>query len=129
MNENSISNPTNIIPVISTIHSDSSVLNYIFKANSVNVLKLNVDIESAVNLPERSTNMEIYPTFTQNEIYIKNSAEGKSTVCVLNSTGQQLISEVVSGLQKINLTNLNTGIYLIRVTNGTRTIVKKVIRY
>jgi len=117
------------MPVISAIHSDSSVLNYIFKANSVNVLKLNVDIESALNQPERTNNIEIYPTFTQNEIYIKNSAEGKSTVCVLNSTGQLLISKVVTGLQKIDLTNLNKGIYLIRVTNGTRTIVKKVIRY
>jgi len=130
LGENTLSNPVNIQLVTSGVHSDSPVLTYTFKANSVNVLKLNADIQSAIIQPEQSTgNIEIFPTMTHNEVSLKSASEGVCTVKVLNSNGQQLLSKNFTGALKLDLAPLNQGLYFIRVTNGTGSIVKKVIRY
>ncbi len=128
--ENSITNPVNVVPVTSSIYSDKSLLNFTFKANSINVFKLKVDIKSAINqLSASSNNFNIYPTFTHNNVIIKNTSEKKYQVNVLDLNGHQLISTEVTDVLKLDLSNLNTGVYLIRVTSSEKVFVTKVVKY
>ena len=128
--ENTITNSVNVVPVTSSIYSDKSFLNYTFKANSINVFKLKVDINSAVNQPSASSNIvQVYPTFTHNDVFIKNNAEKKYLVNVLDLNGHQMISTVATDNIKLDLSNLDTGVYLIRVTSSEKVFVTKVVKY
>ncbi|MDD4970565.1 MAG: alpha-L-arabinofuranosidase C-terminal domain-containing protein [Paludibacter sp.] len=128
--ENSIVNPTNVIPVIKSVYSDTTVLNYTFKANSVNVLKLNVDNAYALNLQvEPKKEPAVYPSFTHSEIFVTTPVDGKYSICVLNTSGKQLINNEAFGIHKIDLSGFNAGVYLVRVNSGSGIFVKKVIKY
>jgi len=129
-NENSLVSPTSVFPVTNSIFCDTTVLNYTFKANSVNVLKLKTDDVSAINQPvQTKNNILIAPTFTHKDVFIKNSSDTKYIISVLNVSGQQLIYKEAVGGQILDLSSLNTGVYFIHVSIGSQIIVKKVIRY
>jgi len=91
---------------------------------------LKTDIQSAVIQPvSTSSRINVYPTFTHNEIYINTTDQGRYSVRVINANGQQMIQKEATGMLKIDMSDLTAGVYLIRVVNGTDTFVKKVIRY
>jgi hypothetical protein len=128
--ENSLSYPTAVSPVVRPLTADTTVFNYTFKANSVNVLKLNTDTQSALIQPVSSISpINVYPTFTHNEISINTTDQGRYSVSVINASGQQMIQKEASGLLKLDMSDLTAGVYLIRVVSDNDTFVKKVIRY
>lgn len=128
--ENSISDPTNIIPVTNLINSDNTVLNCIFKPNSVNVLKLNVDANTSVNhLIMPCDDISVYPTFIHNEVYVKSSSNNKFSIAVFDLNGQQLVEQEACGVQKIDFTKINAGVYLIQIKCLEKVFVNKVVKY
>lgn len=69
--------------------------------------------------------LKIYPTITQNMVYITPQKD-KLKYTIFNNLGQQLNQGVTN--QYINLQNLEQGLYLIRLENNTKSKVFKVFK-
>jgi hypothetical protein len=128
--ENSISNPLNVAPDVISVHSDSTVLHYLFKANSVNVLKLNVDNNTQIiSTRSSSESVDIYPSMTNGNVYIKSILDDKFNISVLNIDGRQLLNQQAVGSQKIDLSDFSSGLYLFKIRIGNQLITNKVLKY
>ena len=69
--------------------------------------------------------ISIYPNPAKNHITIIGIKE-EATLDIFSMDGRKLHSEIFSGNTKINL-NLNSGVYLSRITSDGKTITKKVV--
>ncbi len=128
--ENSISNPLNVAPAVISVHSDSTVLHYLFKANSVNILKLNIDNNTQLISPQNpSESVDIYPSMTNGNVYIKSVSNDRFNISVLNIDGGQLLNQQVVGSQMIDLSHFSSGLYLFKIRIGNQLVVKKVLKY
>jgi len=128
--ENSILNPTKIVPVTSSVNSATPALNYTFKPNSVTVMKLNISGKSnGIVLPNGSADeVKIYPAITKDYVYIQKVDSAKYNINVIDSTGKTMISRQASGAEKVNLSRLKSGIYFIQIKSGSKVFVQKVIK-
>ncbi|MCR5646569.1 MAG: T9SS type A sorting domain-containing protein [Bacteroidales bacterium] len=84
-----------------------------------------VDTEVAVtSIGESSTHVDLYPNPTTGLVNIK--AEGMKLLTVANAMGQVVLRSEVSGDEAlIDLSALGNGMYLLNITTGQGTIVKK----
>lgn len=75
----------------------------------------------------------IYPVPTYGQInieWIRNYNSGRTSITVFNAQGELVKDEVLSEnrqpLHKLDLSNHKPGVYLLQVTNGDRTITRKI---
>lgn len=68
---------------------------------------------------------EIYPNPVQDELIVKGF-QGKLTV--KNIEGKTLVSQEHSGLSKLDVSNLNKGIYLVTVQDGDKVSTQKIVK-
>ncbi|MDY0089863.1 MAG: T9SS type A sorting domain-containing protein [Flavobacteriaceae bacterium] len=88
--------------------------------DNVRVFTGNLSVNEAETQPVVSTtvwNREV--TFSTPE---------KTNVELYNLTGQKIKSFVVNGTDTVNVNDLATGVYLLKFTNGTRTVTQKVVK-
>lgn len=85
----------------------------------------NVKTDGTVNVDEMAVSkIGIYPNPASETICIKNLTE-PSTVKIYNAEGKLLLtSDVHSGSDKINVSHLNRGLYLISVNNNNRLVTR-----
>jgi len=74
--------------------------------------------------------VEIYPNPASNYIFINNKSKSNLEYRMFNSNGQLIKNGQLSGLSKINIESINSGIYLLKLRkeNGefqTKTIIKR----
>lgn len=74
--------------------------------------------------------INLYPNPTTGELFIANSSPRNAIkgVEVLDTQGRMLLKEVGSGISKIDMGQLSTGIYLIRMETEKGSLVKRVVR-
>ncbi|SDJ89235.1 Por secretion system C-terminal sorting domain-containing protein [Chryseobacterium jejuense] len=69
--------------------------------------------------------VKIYPNPSSNYIAIQNTEDKKLDIEIINMQGRSVIKNTVSSGEKINISNLPTGQYLININEGSRRVVEK----
>ncbi len=72
-----------------------------------------------------SIDVNVYPNPSSGVIRVE--AEGTNQVTVISAIGQVIISKQIENQGTINLTNNASGVYFVRVENGTKTGVRRVV--
>lgn len=77
----------------------------------------------------KSNNITIYPSVITNKVLnIINSGSDKSEISITNLSGQLLYTSHLNlGNSSINTSFLKTGIYMVRINNGTDNFIQKII--
>ncbi len=70
--------------------------------------------------------VEVYPNPASDRFVVESAAEGTSTVTVYSITGQRVASKQFSKSTVVETTGFNSGIYMLHISNGATTTVKKV---
>ena len=92
---------------------------------------------TATGINELKTNNEqltIYPNPVQSVLNIHTSSafNGEATVNIYNITGQKLLSKTISLSnstdKSINLSDLNSGMYLLEILNNSKSVRSKIIK-
>ncbi len=85
------------------------------------------DESSGVISPGNSDEVSIYPNPTSGEFFIDLGNEGQAMdIQVMNSTGQLVLSDKSSSGQ-LDLSQLNDGVYFVRINTGNKSVVKRVV--
>lgn len=111
------------------ITMDSTLVGYI--KNGVQYGAIIPDSELTVGISNHTleSRTKVYPTITDNEIYIETSAQ-KYTVEVVDFNNCKLKSIEVNGesVSTISVSNLPSGIYLLNIITTDSQITKKIIK-
>lgn len=102
-------------------------------SGAANLDRLDVFDCSSLNTKsfEKELNISIYPNPVTNLLTIELEKElSKDLIIELyDVSGKLILSNKAEGsLQTLNLKNLNTGVYLVKVSNGNRNVVKRIIK-
>ena len=78
----------------------------------------------------KSRSFSIYPNPSVSELNITmNQADSKTNVTVYNILGKQILSQQLTGFtSKINISQWNVGVYLVKVTNDSGTQTKRFVK-
>ncbi|MGC3976946.1 MAG: alpha-L-arabinofuranosidase C-terminal domain-containing protein [Paludibacteraceae bacterium] len=129
LDENSFDNPMKIYPVSSNVNIANNKLNYIFKANSVTIFKLNTDFLNSISVPSKKKESLIYPNPSKDFISFRGLDVDGATVEIMDVKGQVMMKEHTLVSAKINITGLKTGVYnVIITTKDNKTFTEKIIR-
>lgn len=73
---------------------------------------------------------EMYPNPVAGDVLNFNfSTEGKFGVCIYNLLGKKIYDKTFNGSEvHLNISQLQSGVYLVKIINGNRTEIKKLIR-
>lgn len=83
---------------------------------------------SSVNEIDNASNISIYPNPTNGIVKLTNVKD--ATISVYNLIGQEVMTiENAEAIQSINMTDLSSGSYIIRVENGNEVVSKQVVKY
>lgn len=72
-----------------------------------------------------SLDVKIYPNPTSSHIAIQSNEKGKLDVEIINLQGRTVLKSTVSSDEKINVSTLPTGQYIININEGSRRVVEK----
>ena len=87
---------------------------------------ITVDVTSYLGVAESNTrSFSIYPNPTDGQLNIQFN--GSYSYTLYNSFGQQVMTGKANGSQKLNVSNLAKGVYLLQLNNGQQTNTEKVI--
>jgi hypothetical protein len=90
------------------------------------------EICSPLSVIENQNNMsvQIYPNPAGSSVNIVPNIEGSYTVEVFDFTGRKLISTVKdNGITELNIENLSTGTYLVRISSGNQSYTEKLVKF
>lgn len=89
-----------------------------------------VDVCNGTSTPVLSGAINIYPNPNLGQFMIDASALGNAQlqVVIYNSLGQIVDGFVMNGTHEVNLSELEGGIYMIRITNGETTTIHRVVK-
>jgi hypothetical protein len=71
---------------------------------------------------------KLYPNPVVSDLVIENPAQIALDVCLINMSGAEIKQEKVNASVKWDLTTLSSGIYLVKVSDGTNFTVKKFVK-
>ena len=86
---------------------------------------------AVVNVPEmEKNNMTVYPNPATNNFTVNlGDNDAKATIQLFNIVGQQVYSETITGSAQVNVANLHSGVYMLKVNqNGNVTTTKVVVK-
>lgn len=84
-----------------------------------------------VNVPDiEKNNMTVYPNPATNNFTVNlGDNDAKATIQLFNIVGQQVYSETITGSAQVNVANLHSGVYMLKVNqNGNVTTTKVVVK-
>ncbi|MDC7995268.1 T9SS type A sorting domain-containing protein [Altibacter sp. HG106] len=85
-----------------------------------------VDASFGIN-DQTANNFSIYPNPATSTINITSALSGDMNVAIFDVLGKQVMNNVVSGEQRVNIESLNSGVYIVRVTQGNVTETQKLV--
>jgi hypothetical protein len=130
LDENTLTEPTKISPVTTTIDSVGSSFKYTFKANSVTILKLNTANPTAIpTLKKKGEDLTFYPNPAKNSIQIKGAESGMISVELKTLIGKSLLKKQITTGNTIDISTLTPGVYLLVAQQGKNKFSGKVIKY
>ena len=84
-----------------------------------------VEINLALEDVEASSSFMVYPNPAQN--FLNISGNGAFEYSLINSLGQVVVSGVANGNEQLNLSNMNSGLYFVKVVSNGNAEIHKVI--
>ncbi|MEI7596151.1 MAG: T9SS type A sorting domain-containing protein [Bacteroidota bacterium] len=115
------------------IGKQSTPVNIIINANnptnsSVSLLVSEANVGGIANNNIEKTNMNVYPNPATDFITIENMALG-SELSIVNISGQEILYQNISSEKvQINISNLNRGIYIVKISSVSRVEVKRFVK-
>ncbi len=127
--ENSLTEPQKVVPVTNTIGAQNGLLSQTFPANSVTVLQLNTTVQSAVSqVKTLSAGVTVYPHMTKDYVYLKGAGDVQVPVSVYNLFGKMLLKMQIGEGDRIDLSRLASGVYIVKADKGNQTYPTKIIK-
>jgi len=81
-----------------------------------------------VNVPEiEKNNPTVYPNPASNNFTVNLGNDEKATIQLFNIVGQQVYSETINGTAQVNVANLNSGVYMLKITQNGKAYTTKVV--
>ena len=96
------------------------------------VYGLNVKVSCSdcevVNVPELDkTNPTVYPNPATNNFTVDLGNDEKANIQLFNIVGQQVYSETITGSAQVNVANLHSGVYMLKVNQNGKVYTTKVV--
>lgn len=113
------------------------ILRLVMEASNFNVnyIQFDLDMVTGSNVLQLNSSFEAYPNPAENMLELRTHTTIHTPVSVLlfNSRGQHLQTKTISGMyesitEKIDLSSLNAGIYLVRIISDGATQTLKVVK-
>ena len=81
-----------------------------------------------VNVPEiEKANPTVYPNPATNNFTVNLGNDEKANIQLFNIVGQQVYSETITGTAQVNVANLNSGVYMLKINQNGKVYTTKVI--
>ena len=81
-----------------------------------------------VNVPEiEENNPTVYPNPATNNFTVNLGNDEKANIQLFNIVGQQVYSETFTGSTKVNVANLHSGVYMLKINQNGKSYTTKVI--
>lgn len=91
-------------------------------------LKVSCDNCEIVNVPELDkTNPAVYPNPATNNFTVDLGNDEKANIQLFNIVGQQVYSETITGSAQVNVANLHSGVYMLKVNQNGKVYTTKVV--
>ena len=92
------------------------------------VAKVSCNNCEIVNVPElEKTNPTVYPNPATNNFTVNLGNDEKANIQLFNIVGQQVYSETITGTAQVNVANLNSGVYMLKINQNGKVYTTKVI--
>lgn len=83
---------------------------------------------AVVNVPEiEKVNPTVYPNPATNNFTVNLGNDEKAFIQLFNIVGQQVMSETITGTAQVNVANLNSGVYMLKINQNGKSYTTKVI--
>lgn len=122
---------TELISNVRNVHFASGEIVIQFTGGTTNAFALanlkKVYFDTTTGVREKTTDkLTIYPNPVSNSIHLEGIPEGKNQVSIYRTDGTLILTLQVSNPSlTIDLTDLNAGLYIIRVAGFTSKLIKK----
>ncbi len=81
-----------------------------------------------VNVPEiEKNNPTVYPNPATNNFTVNLGNDEKANIQLFNIVGQQVYSETITGSAQVNVANLNSGVYMLKINQNGKVYTTKVV--
>ena len=91
-------------------------------------LKVSCNDCEIVNVPELDkTNPTVYPNPATNNFTVDLGNDEKANIQLFNIVGQQVYSETITGSTQVNVANLHSGVYMLKVNQNGKVYTTKVV--
>lgn len=91
-------------------------------------LKVSCDNCEIVNVPElEKNNPTVYPNPATNNFTVDLGNDEKANIQLFNIVGQQVYSETITGSAQVNVANLHSGVYMLKVNQNGKVYTTKVV--
>ena len=81
-----------------------------------------------VNVPElEKNNPTVYPNPATNNFTVNLGNDEKANIELFNIVGQMVYSETITGSAQVNVANLHSGVYMLKVNQNGKTYTTKVV--
>lgn len=128
--ENSFETPLKVIPVESDILVTGKELNFVFKANSINVFHLVPQYSTSIQSSEKKQGVRISPNPVTDFISFNGLDEtaGEYNMEIYDLSGRKILRRQVSFSDNIDLSSLPSGIYLLKLKGEQKSYSLKFIK-
>ena len=91
-------------------------------------LKISCTNCEIVNVPElEKNNPTVYPNPATNNFTVNLGNDEKANIELFNIVGQMVYSETITGSAQVNVANLHSGVYMLKVNQNGKTYTTKVV--
>lgn len=81
-----------------------------------------------VDVPElEKNNITIYPNPATNNFTVNLGNDEKANIQLFNIVGQQVYSETITGTAQVNVANLHSGVYMLKINQNGKAYTTKVV--
>jgi hypothetical protein len=81
-----------------------------------------------VNVPEiEKNNITVYPNPATNNFTVNLGNDEKANIQLFNIVGQQVYSENITGSAQVNVANLHSGVYMLKINQNGKSYTTKVV--
>ena len=81
-----------------------------------------------VNVPELDkNNVTVYPNPATNNFTVNLGNDEKANIQLFNIVGQQVYSETITGSAQVNVANLRSGVYMLKINQNGKSYTTKVV--
>jgi hypothetical protein len=122
------SSSTNSIDV--TAGSTGGVISVTANDNCGASLPVTLNVSITLGVPENTTTItsSIYPNPSKGVFTVQTEKSMIGSIEIFNVVGEKICSKTIQTEKtEINLSNENTGIYFVKISNGVSTVTKKIV--